>query len=752
MPRNERLRQQRLLRHWRLRDLADQLGTTITTVNRWERGVQQPRAYYRVRLCALFDLTAQELGFNIEAADVPSSEQPPLTEPTQACEGSVEEEEKRGYWTVPYARNPNFTGREALLANLLHQYPRQETERQTDQPSLHIYSLALTGLGGIGKTQLAIEYAYRVRELEPATHIVWINAANEEALLASFLTLTKLIPALHTHSDVDLHAQVRACLRWLEQSSTQLWVLIYDNADDLLAISAYLPHRGNGRILLTTRMRAVGALAIPIEVENMSIEEATRFLLQRAQRLADAQPSEIEAAQRLATTLAQFPLALDQAGAYVEETGCGFGTYLDLYQGHRGTLLARRGTQVTDYPDSVTTTWSISFARLAQHNPATQALLHLCAFLTPDHIPEELLTEGAACWPPVLQQSIADLFRFNQLLQDLHSFSFIKRQANKQMLSLHRLVQLVQKDQLSAEEQRCWAQRVVQAIHLLFPPNPKDACAWPRCRRLLEQAKACEVLIREYHLSLPEAADLLDRVSVYLREHASYQMAEPWLQWTLQYREQLEGSQHPSVAASLNNLAMLYRGQRKHTEAEALLQRALAIRESHLGSHHLDTAQIQHNLALVMKAQGHYEQAEPLYRHALAIAERELGLLDDKTMICLENLADLYVKQHRYREAEDLREHLLLRWEQRAPSSQRRAGSCSCHAQQGTFSLPERNQSDEPRTSMKPFPLRALALWKKHYGKENALLPYYLQGLAELLIVQGKHAYARAFLCQAWMI
>ncbi len=187
-----------------------------------------------------------------------------------------------------------------------------------------------------------------------------------------------------------------AVIRWLEQCR-EPWLLLVDNADDLSLVQPYLSLQGNGSVLLTTRASAAGWLASSIEVDAMGVLEGAELLLRRAQRFAHATDEEINEAANLVVALAQFPLALDQAGAYIEETGCSLPDYLQLYQTHRHALLARRGRQATGYPASVATTWSLSFEQVEQTNPAAAELLRLCAFLAPDHI---LLTQGAPHWPP----------------------------------------------------------------------------------------------------------------------------------------------------------------------------------------------------------------------------------------------------------------------------------------------------------------------------------------------------------------
>ena len=406
------------------------------------------------------------------------------------------------------------------------------------EPSTTLHHAALTqaqaikGLGGIGKTQTAIEYAYRAREQGRYTHTLWIAAASEGAVLASFAALTDRVPALAQQEESDQRALASRALRWLEQRP-EPWLLIYDNADETSFLSAYLPTAGRGSLLFTTRASAVGTLAPSLEVDALPLEEGIQLLLRRAGREGEMSEQEREEASAIVLALGQFPLALDQAGAYLEETRCSLADYLQLYQQHQYELLARRGKQARGYPDSVATTWSLAFEQIEQTDPAAAELLRLCAFVAPDDLPEELLSEGAASWPAALQEAARDRLRFNQLLATLLAFSLIKRFGRERTLSLHRLVQVVQRERLTPEEQRQWAQRLVLAVQAVFPRNPKEFASWPACQRLLSQALACEMLIQQYHLRLAEAADVLDWTGSYLYERALYRLAEPLLRRAL---------------------------------------------------------------------------------------------------------------------------------------------------------------------------------------------------------------------------
>src|SRR5690242_8262567 len=145
--------------------------------------------------------------------------------------------------------------------------------------------------------------------------------------------------------------------------------------------------------------------------------------------------------------------------------------------------------QVTVYPHSVATTWSLSFQKVQQANSAAAELLELCSFLAPDRIPEELLRDGAAHWPTHLQRAIANPVLFQQLIEDLLKFSLVKRLVEEHALSIHRLVQAVQMDTMELEMQRQWAESVVRAVNDVFPKDLQDTTVWPQCQRYLDQAQ-----------------------------------------------------------------------------------------------------------------------------------------------------------------------------------------------------------------------------------------------------------------------
>lgn len=774
VPKNELLRRQRILRNWRQRDLAEQLGTTIVTIQRWERGIQQPSSYYRIKLCTLFGLSPQELGLE-EISPLPDTS--PDAEATETASS-----EEQGLWIVPYARNPHFSGREELLEALGQRLGTPSLVRAMGITQVALIQLhAIKGLGGIGKTQIAIEYAYRSLEKGQYAHTLWINASSEDTLQTGFLDLISFLPELAATRETNQRKLVAACIRWLEQC-TQPWLLIFDNADDPSFLASYLPQRGNGHILFTTRASAVGSLASSVEVDVLGLIEGTHLLLRRAQLYATATEDQINDATSIVIALGQFPLALDQAGAYIEETGCGLHNYLQIYQEHQYDLLERRGMQAMFYPASVATTWSLSFQRIEQRNPAAAELLQLCAFLAPDHIPEELLVEGAPYWPPALQEAVADAFTFNNLLETLLAFSLIKRLSQDRLLSLHRLVQVVQMEQLSISEQIQWARRVVIVVQKLFPyDEANEASYWPLCLRYLEQAQASDMLIQHYQLTFPEAADLLDRIGVYLRERSLFSLAEPLLRRALAMREpdSLPG------AYSLQNLAALFWRQGKYTQVEPLLQKSLHICEQQLPPEHSDIASLLNDLALLYFEQGKYAQAEPLYLRSLRIEEecsrqtgimivinnlallykrlgrlsqaeqyflravhirrQQLGPEHPLVATALHNLASLLMDRGKYAEAETLFRQALHIYEQELGADHPKAATSLVYIAILSY---ERGEDDVAEQLCQ----RALRIYKDQLGGDHAFTGFPLHWLALVAIRQGRYAEARHLDQQALLL
>lgn len=653
-------------------------------------------------------------------------------------------------WNIPFAHNPFFTGRENLLEKL-------HTQLQTTKAAAVSQPQAISGLGGIGKTQLAIEYAYSYRQEYQV--VLWAKADTTEALNASYTEIAGLLQ-LPQHDAQEQEVIVQAVKHWLRTNGG--WLLILDNADELDLVQPFVPTECPGHLLLTTRAQWMGELAQPLEVETMETEAGALLILRRARLVApDAPldvtpPEERRQAAKLAEELGGLPLALDQAGAYIEETRCGLADYLQLYQTGQARLLARRGGKKPSHPDSVATTWAISFAKVEEANPMAAELLRACAFLAPDAIPEELLVEvlktplslperqrGLGSWfswfPSEQRRKLrlalspAKERQMDEAIAFLRIYSLIQRNRAEKTLSVHRLVQAVVRDSLPTEIQHQWMQR---AIHAVASADPgADVANWPALERLLPHALVCATWIEHAPLIMPAAANLLNWTAYYLHERARHGEAESLYQRALAMREQQLGATHPKTATSLNNLAELYKTQGRYEEAEPLLKRALAIREQQLGAIHPDTAASLGNLAGLYLDQGRYEEAEPLLKNTLSICEQQLGAMHPDTATSLHELARLYQTQRKYGEAESLYQRAIFIYEQHL-------GATHPNTATSLGSLAEIYYLQGKYREAELLYQRSLAMREQHLGATHPNMAPSLNDLALLYKTQRKYAEA----------
>jgi tetratricopeptide (TPR) repeat protein len=492
-------------------------------------------------------------------------------------------------WHLPFRRNPFFTGREQVLSDLRAMLLASASAALVQPP-------AISGLGGIGKTQTAIEYAYRYQAEYSA--VLWMQASSRETLITD---ITRAATLLHL-PEQDAREQdkiVQALKHWLEANSG--WLLIFDNADDLHIVSDVLPTRNSGHILFTTRATAMSDLAQRVPIDEMDRAEGSLLLLRRAKRVSTDAPL---------TNASEADLRKDA------------------------------------HPEPVATTWAISFKNVQQANPAAADLLRLCAFLAPDDIPEQMIIEASKDIGTELQSLVKNPHNLNLAIRELLKYSLVRRNSAERTIIVHRLVQAVLRVEMDKETQKQWAERTIRVINKSFP-DVRIVEMWPRCQQLLPHALMCAAFIMQWDLASPRAARLLNQAGYYLSQRARYQDSEPLYKRALATREEVQGPGHPDTATSVNNLAFLYWHQGKLDEAEQLLKRALAIREEALGDKHPDTAYSLNNLASLYHAQGKLTEAEPLLKEALATFKKVQGPDHPDTRAVQNNYDDLLQQMNR---------------------------------------------------------------------------------------------------------
>lgn len=598
-------------------------------------------------------------------------------------------------------------------------------------------SYALYGLGGIGKTQIVVEYAYlHAREFAA---IFWIGAESVETIIASLLEIAEVLQ-LPQRQEADQQQAIAAVQRWLITHSG--WLLIWDNLEDQQLFQRFLPPTRHGVNLITTRSQAVGTLAQGLEVQTMEPEEGMLLLLRRAKvfagRLHSEQmsqfavrlPTDYAAARMLVTIMGGLTLALDQAGAYIEESGCSVSDYLQRYATQRAQLLERRGMLARDHLESIAATFRLASQRLAHDHPVAADLLRICTQLHAETIPEELFTAGALHLGPVLASLAADPSQLDLAIVTLRTFSLVQRHPEAHMFSIHRLVQAVLLEEMSKLERQQWQQRAIRMLNTLFPEAVPQA--WQQCERLLPHVLACAASISA-QTEDQDVAEVLCKAAEYLHERAHYEQAGPLYQ-----SEQTLGVKHSHVATVLNGLAKLSYEQGKYEQAKALHQRALHIREQALGPEHPLVATSLDSLAILYEIQGKYEQAEAFYLHSLMLREQILGSEHPDVAASLNNLAILSKIQGKYEVAESLYLRALhIRKQALGPEHPDVAASLSNLAVLYMRIQVKYEQAEA-------FLQQALHIWEQVLGPEHPKVAFSLNGLADLYTQRAQYDEAQA--------
>ncbi|HEY3365155.1 MAG TPA: FxSxx-COOH system tetratricopeptide repeat protein [Symbiobacteriaceae bacterium] len=519
-------------------------------------------------------------------------------------------------WNLP-ARNPNFTGRDSLLAGL-------RDALLSGQPAAVIQ--AITGLGGVGKTQVASEYAYR--HAHEYALGWWVRAEEPATLAADYARLAQNL-GLRLEDPNNLSAAAEAVLGWLEQHPG--WLLIFDNAGDPEAVSPYIPRGTTGHVIITSRNAIWRDTARPFPVDVWSRDESIAFLQRRTGKV-DA------AANALADALGDLPLALEHAGAYFDQNNGSIASYLDLFRKHQRRSM-RGAKPPKDYHATIATTWEISLQAVKKASPGAIALMHLVAFLAPEDFPLDALRAGVQELPRVLAGAVADSIAFDEAISVLRRYSLIERRGDA--LAVHRLVQAVIRDQLPAKVWRNWAEVALELVNSQFPVESDDVRLWPQCERLLPHAMAVVGHAEQGHMAPESVSWLLNQVGVYLRGRAEFAAARQALSRALAIDEAAYGPHHPTVATDLNNLAGVLKDLGDLATARAHYERALAIDEAAYGTEHTDVAADLNNLAGVLRALGDLATARANYERSLAIDEAICGPHHPTVATLLNNLASV---------------------------------------------------------------------------------------------------------------
>ena len=523
-------------------------------------------------------------------------------------------------WYIPFSRNPFFTGRKEVLRNL------RALLTQNQKPALNRIQ-AICGLGGIGKTQTAVEYAYRYRNSYDAAF--WTRADSPEALFSGFARIARLLN-LSKAEDDDENRLVKFVMSWLEKTSG--WLLILDNLDNPSVAKNFLPPNPSGHILVTSRAQALQELTIPhpIELTEMSPSEAIQFLLQRTDRETTLQ-EEKNAASELARELAFLPLALEQAAAFVVDTKVRFQDYVASYRQHRIEILRESRPLIGQYDESITTTWEINFQKVGDTSGEAADLLRLSAFLHSDKIPFVLAGK-------ILKNTNVNPLVLSMELRPLIRYSLIRLDPNSQSYSIHPLVQEVLKHKIGQTACREWAERTIQLVSENF--LEQDSLNWEHCDQILPHAEACSKLIKDYELGSREAAELLKKLGFYLHEKARFGEAATRYEQALLISGSLSASSRADIGRLELQLGDSYRRQLSDLDS-ALRHMSKGIElcypEKQLAPASTEAARDYRKLGDLFRVRCEYSDAMSCYSKAEEVLNCAQEIITEKENIRIKN-------------------------------------------------------------------------------------------------------------------
>lgn len=644
-------------------------------------------------------------------------------------------------WHIPYQRNELFTGRKDTLA-LIHRL------LQADGAESIAHPVGISGLGGIGKTQLVLEYAYlHQKDYEAA---FWIRADTETNLIDDMAALVDVLE-LPEQQEHDYIKRIDAVLGWMRLHSA--WLLIYDNADSLTTVQPFLP-QGTGHILLTTRAYALEGLAQRLDLDKMEPETGALFLLRRVQildvsmPLARANSAYVKSATAIAQELDGLPLALDQAGAFMLEAPCSLTEYLALYRTHHEELLRTRGDRVQHHADPVATTWSMAFEKVREADKAAAELLRFCAYLAPDAIPEAIITGAATTFrSPWVQSALGEIaddpLAFDSSMMILLHYSLMTRERETGLLRIHRLVQTVMQD-ASAEHEKSimLSAQVIPALRDTFP-DPEDIHQWKECARYIPHVLECIQWIVEEKLFFDSIGELLFKAGNYLEKQGRYREAEPV--YKLSQTVFQNCGEQIGVAAVLNMLGVIYQRQRQYQQAEASYQQAQEILEAQSENVYFILAAVLGNRAELYRDQGKWQEATDSYEHHLLQQREESDETALDNAVTLNNHALLLTNQSKYEEAEPLYQKALTT-RQNVLGDDHPEVANSLNNIAGLYRLMGRHSDAEQAYQ------QALAIMEQHYGADHPSVAFTLNNLGELFRVQGKYEKAEEYLLKALKI
>jgi tetratricopeptide (TPR) repeat protein len=546
-------------------------------------------------------------------------------------------------------RNKNFTGREAILERLRRSASSKVTavlpsEDAVPKPKRTEESAprALRGMGGVGKTAVAIEYAHRFRS---DYDVVWWIPSEQPSLVPASLAQLARRLGLEEAVSAGIEGAATAALDALRQGKPySRWLLIFDNADRPDDFRDSIPSgSGPGEVLITSRNPAWQAQADTVQVDVFSRDESKDFLRKRAGVKPEADDTNL-----LADKLGDLPLALEQAGAMLFETGMPVGEYVGLLDKQILRIMGEGGSG--EYPRSMTAAWRLSVDKVEKQQPEALELLRCCAYFGPEPIPRDVFHSGARASGTSVSELMADPILLAGAIRVLGRFALVN--ISEGTITVHRLIQALLRGELDDEEKERYRHDVHMILAAAASTDPADDRQWPRYRELLphvtsgatELARCKDPRVRAFVL------DMMRYLYLSGDSTSFEQLARAFIdRWS---RE--SGADDPSVLMAQRHYGDVLKQLGRYKEAYELDAASLKIANEKLGERDRLTLAVRSGLGGDLRARGDFAEALTLDEESRTLHEAVFGEDDPQTLRIINNLAVDYGLNSDYTRAREL--------------------------------------------------------------------------------------------------
>jgi len=499
------------------------------------------------------------------------------------------------YFNVPYLKNQNFWGRESILVKI-----RSTLTSDNEQKS----KIVIHGIGGVGKTHIAVEYAYRYADNYDI--IWWVRTENSITMTADLVGLSERLN-LTEKNNKDQEASIHALLNFLKKEDR--WLIIFDNADNPEILLNYIPKDKYGHVIITSRNPSwenIYTLKVPVMNRRESIELLQNLTQQKNQKIAD----------ELANNLGDLPLALVQVGSFIKDKQTSLPDYLSLFKKSQRNIhdisLAN-----SEYPQSVFTSFNISFQQLEKKSPEAMNLMYLLSFMAPDFIPLDILFAWTKKYAEKYANTISDINDLNKLVEKLAGLSLVS--SSDKFISVHRLIQNITLNRMETIKRKNFGVDIINFLNESFIFEKDNNESWTSCSILLPHVISTIEHSEAYEIKSDLSGILLTRAGDYLVNFSEYSDAEKLLDKALGINRNIYGKNHPEVAKVHFAKSKILYENGNFPEAQKEINISLKMDKDAYGYSHPDVSRDLNFLGIILCDLGEFEEARKNYDLLLKI-------------------------------------------------------------------------------------------------------------------------------------